>query len=144
MAPHLPGFYFDSVKNRYFKIIPNHLASEESKYSVDAINRQAKHHLQEAKGVHKSSITIANHAPLPIRRLGDRVKLLRESGLSKTPATGNIVDCWASGLERQTLFFDDRCPRCPDITHFVKDDLTNCFLYTQATLENHWQDILWA
>lgn len=141
MAPHLPGFYFDVVKNRYFKITPNHLAPEGSKYSADAVKRQAKHHLQRARGVHKPSIATTNHASLPIQPLGDRVKLLRELGLGKTPAAGTIVDCWANGLERRTLFSEGDPIKCPDITHFVKDDPTKTFLYTQATLEHQWQEI---
>jgi hypothetical protein len=36
----IPGYYFDPVKHKYFKIQRNHIAPPDSKYSIEAVNEQ--------------------------------------------------------------------------------------------------------
>ena len=36
----IPGYYFDPLKNKYFKIQRNHIAPADSKYSVEAVKEQ--------------------------------------------------------------------------------------------------------
>ncbi|KAJ5336720.1 hypothetical protein MYU51_005813 [Penicillium brevicompactum] len=40
MAPELPGFYYDEVKRKYFKIQANHQASQQAKYTQDDVKRR--------------------------------------------------------------------------------------------------------
>lgn len=69
--------------------------------------------------------------------------LLRELGLRKPFVREAVVDCWASELVRRTLFYAGKPPVMgPDITHFVKDDLTGIFSYTLGTLE-HERQFIW-
>lgn len=42
MASQLPGYYFDEVKRKYFKILPRHQAPQGAKYSKEALNTAAK------------------------------------------------------------------------------------------------------
>lgn len=40
MAPTLEGFYFDPRKEKYFKILPHHIAPRGAVYSEQAIRKQ--------------------------------------------------------------------------------------------------------
>lgn len=130
MAPSIPGYTFDVEKNRYFKIIPNHLAPPRgSQFSAQEIKRRDK-------------MRSADCAPPTKKRLGNGLKLLREVGLSRRLMKESIMESWANGLERRTLFSTyDRHLMRPDITHFVRDNLTGDFFHTHGTLENEKQTI---
>ena len=96
--------------------------------------------MQETNPVLKRLITVAGRAPVTVQP--SRLLLLRELGLHTPHAGEDIVDWWASELERRTLFHATyRASMGPDITQFVRDDLTKIFLYTQATLELDMQRI---
>lgn len=127
--PSIPGYTFDVEKNRYFRIMPNHLAAEGSQFSAQEVKRRDK-------------MRSADCAPSTKKRLGNGVKLLREVGLSRRLMKESIMESWANGLERRTLFnADGLCFRRPDITHFVRDNLTGDFLFTHGTLENEKQTV---
>jgi hypothetical protein len=101
-----------------------------------------QNHKQNSKDPHALA-AMTNRALHPIRPVGNRVKLLRELGLKKPLLAQAMVDCWASDLERRVLFYSsDPEDNGPDITHFVRDDSTDNFLYTLATLEHQPQYIL--
>lgn len=134
MAPSnhpIPGYTFDVEKNRYFKIVPNHLAPEGSQFSAQEVKRRKR-------------MRTADCAPPPAgKRLGNGLKLLREVGLSRRLMKESIVESWANGLEKPTLLFPDGdCYKGPDITHFVRDEWTGEFLFTRGTLEDQTQAIL--
>lgn len=40
MATSIPGFYFDTAKGKYFKILPNHIAPGGSKYSQQSVSKE--------------------------------------------------------------------------------------------------------
>lgn len=44
MNSKLDGFYFDPVRKKYFKVLPNHIASKGVKYSKSAIKEQEDNH----------------------------------------------------------------------------------------------------
>lgn len=122
----IPGYVFDEEKNRYFKIMPNNMVPEGSRFSAQEVKR-------------RDMISSADSAPSPpIKRLGNGVKLLREVGLSRTLMKESIMECWANGLERRTLFYSND-PRLngPDILHFVRDELTGVFLFARGALESN-------
>jgi hypothetical protein len=101
-----------------------------------------QNHKQTAPDPHALA-AMNDRALLPIRPVGNRVKLLRELGLKKPLLAQATLDCWASDLERRVLFYSYApVDNGPDITHFVRDDSTGNFLYTLATLENEPQFIL--
>jgi hypothetical protein len=169
MAANIPGFYFDVAKNRHFKITPNHLSPGGSKYSAEAIKRQRNNSIvgcssthffyltspsscssfldtsnqrQNARHLRKRSNTVLHRSSIFTHPFGGRLSLLRELGASKPTVAKAVVDSWARGLERRTLFHKTRAAHSgPDITQFVIDDLTNTFLYSLATLEGDKQYI---
>ncbi len=47
--PDFPGLYYDETKKKYFKIQPNHVAPQNSRYSEDAVRKEAQGKLRQAE-----------------------------------------------------------------------------------------------
>lgn len=81
MAPRdLPGFYYDEAKKKYFKILPNHVTPQDSKYSKDAFRKEAQSKLlqaEEKEYIQRHRQTRIQHSPILQYPLGGRVALLR-------------------------------------------------------------------
>ena len=126
--PSIPGYTFDVEKNRYFKIIPNHLATEGARFSAQQVQRRNK--------------LLNAHCAPPKKRLGNGVKLLREVGLSRQLMKESVMSSWANALESRTLISADYLYASrPDITHFVRDEPTGNFWFTRGILEDEMQFI---
>ena len=123
----IPGYTFDVDKNRYFKIIPNNLAPEGSRFSAEEVMRRNK-------------LLNAHRAPHPKKRLGDGVKLLREVGLSRQLMKESVMASWANVLESRPVIYASRLyPEGPAISQFVRDESTGMFLFTRGTREDEAQ-----
>ena len=99
MPPDLPGYYYDTSKNRYFKIQANHVAATGSKYSTQAVRaekvitktQQRDEWTRRAKTVETvTRSTLLQHPALCFdRRLGDLRKTARKT----------VAEYYAASLE---------------------------------------------
>ena len=94
----LPGFYYDEVKHKYFRIQPDHVAPAGSKYSRQSVQREAKETAREKFEIKTGRIQrsrIFNHP------LGGRFKFQRETSFQPV---GQLPDhksvTWACGLTK--------------------------------------------
>ena len=104
MAPDLPGFYFDAVRNRYFKIQPNYVAPAGSKYSRQAVEaekvimeaRRWDESIQRSKAA--TTVTRSKILRHPLTRFD------RSLGDVRKAASAILVDHYAASLEGSEAF----------------------------------------
>ena len=124
----IPGYYYDESKQKYFKIIPNHLATLGSPHSQAAVQKAAQAQIArkrldlfEAKELEQRTqkSRILRH-PL----LG-HAGLARESSSSVNVSLAN-THSWAQGLERT---------KCMESMHIGRTWTESCalFAYDKAT-----------
>lgn len=107
-APSIPGFHYDPSKRKYFKIQSNHLAPTNSKYSAQAVKREAEDQALrlrcEAQRRRTAQSRIARSRCMSHCLLGGGVGLGREFGRGHDGGgRGAIMGAWAQGLGRKTV-----------------------------------------
>ena len=125
MAPtELPGYYYDEVKNKYFKIQENHLASPSLKHSRGALRKEAE--FAVARNRKRDREQLEREQTIQQSRILGQSLLGREIGCKKHGAAVRW-DAWAKGLVGEELL------RKPgdhdDISHFIFDELTGSFIF---------------
>ena len=120
----LPGYYYDEIKKKYFKIQENHLAPPSSAYSRGAIERNAVLTLARKQKQDREQLereqTIQHSKVLKHSSLG------REIGCRKT-GTGVRWDAWAKGLKRREAL-QVVVEVHYDMSQFIFDELTGSFV----------------
>lgn len=120
----LPGYYYDEVKKKYFKIQENHAVPPSSKYSRRGIKRETE--LALARKRQQDREQLEREQTIQHSKLLQRSLLTREIGCWKD-GTGVRWDVWAEGLERREALrveIDDCC----DISQFIIDELTGSLI----------------
>ena len=126
MAPtELPGYYYDEVKKKYFKIQENHLASPSLKHSRGALKKEAesalaREHKRDREQLEREQTTQQSKV------LGHSF-LWREIGC-RGNGTAVRWDVWAKGLVRGEVL-RIKTGDHHDISHFVFDELTGSFIF---------------
>ncbi len=98
MPPNLPGFYFDSEKNRYFKIQANHIAPTDSKYSRQAV--QAEKVIRKVKRRDESVRRLKETATVTRSKLLQHPLLAfdRRLGDIRKSVTSQVAEYYAASL----------------------------------------------
>lgn len=115
MPPNIPGFYFDAIKNRYFKVQPNSAASSPSSpWTATAVKRRRSEAVTAKKAQRRKHQT-RNHVKRS--RVHDLWTFsgcldVQTNGGSRAGGTEGDVksESWAMGLEEKgrVRFYDDR------------------------------------
>lgn len=124
--PSVPGYTYDEMKKKYFKIQPNHVAAANSRYSEQSIKKQAEGQaiLKKQKLHHERELQTKIAQPrLRHPLLGGSAGLGRELGHGCHRRRSAGIAAWAQGLESTTML----CTREPP-TRFAYDDATGCFV----------------
>ena len=120
----LPGYYYDEVRRKYFKIQENHLAPPGSNYSKTAIKRGTELALAQKREQDREEMereqTIQRSQLLQHSLLG------RELGFRKD-GTGVRWDVWAAGLQRRKALQVER-EGSDNISQFIFDELTGSLI----------------
>lgn len=125
MAPtELPGYYYDEVKKKYFKIQENHLASPSVKYSRGALKKEAEFALaRKRKRVREQ---LEREQTIQQSKILGHSLLGREIGYRRN-GTAVRWDAWAKGLVgREALRIETGDHH--GISHFIFDELTGSFI----------------
>ena len=108
MAPVIPGFYYDHEKRKYFKIQPNHVATDGTagKYSKAAVKREA----EERREQKRRKLLEQKKGKMTIKRskvLNDPLAggwgVMRELGVNDAERTTTMMRAWAQGLESRKV-----------------------------------------
>lgn len=131
MPPHIPGFYYDETKGRYFKIQPNHAVPHGFKYSAQSIKLQqenTEHEEQKAKTNSRNRKgRIQKHPALQHPLIGG-FRLTSEASISRVDPSTVVHNAWAKGLDPEWSIEDPKGKQA-EIRHFVYDDASTCFIY---------------
>ena len=125
MPPYeLPGYYYDEVKKKYFKIQENHLAPPGSNYSSGAIKRETQ--LALARKREQDREQLEREQTIQRSKLLQNSLLERELGSRKN---GTVVrwDMWAEELERRKAV-QVGADGTDHISQFVLDELTGSLI----------------
>ena len=120
----LPGYYYDELRRKYFKIQENHLAPPGSNYSRTAINKGTEFAL--ARGREQDRRELERDQTIQRSKLLQRSLLGRELGFRKD-GPGVRWDVWADGLQRRKALRVDR-EGLDNISQFIFDELTGSFI----------------
>lgn len=125
----IPGFYYDEVRKKYFKVQPSHVAPQGSKYSEDAVKREAKTQLLQQTAL---AVKEQNQRERFVRSriyhhpLGGRLSLQREIG-NMMADNGSNMASWAMGLSKRVCVESDHLPY--SAACLVSDDDTRSLIY---------------
>ena len=120
----LPGYYYDEVKKKYFKIQENHLAPPGSNYSRTAIKRGTE--LALAREREQDREQLEREQTIQRSQLLQHSLLGRELGFRKD-GTGVRWDVWADGLQRSKALQVER-EGSDNISQFIFDELTGSLI----------------
>ena len=120
----LPGYYYDEVKKKYFKIQGNHLAPPGSKYSRTAIKRGTELALAQKREEDREQLE--REQTVQGSKLLQHSLLRRELG-SRKDGTGVRWDVWADGLQRRKALQVER-EYSHIISQFIVDELTGSLI----------------
>ena len=134
MPPALPGFYYDTEKQKYFRIQPNHLAANGSaiKYSKAALEKEAKDQCEQKRRrvqQQKERQTRLQRSRVLESPLGGAWSLMRELGV-RTSESGFVWRAWAQGLQRSNVLKFP--PRDGGGGIFVFDEATGVLTHSEA------------
>ncbi len=117
----LPGYYYDEVKKKYFKIQENHVVPPSSKYSKMRIKRETE--LALARKRQQDREQLEREQTIQHPKVLQHSLLTREIGCRRD---GTVVrwDVWAEGLERREALRLNSC----DISQFIFDELTGSLI----------------
>ena len=125
MPPYeLPGYYYDEVKNRYFKIQESHLAPPGSNHSRGAIKRGTQ--LALARKREQDRDQLEREQTIQPSKLLQHSLLGRELG-SRKDGTDMRWDVWAEELERRKAV-QVGANGTDHISQFVLDELTGSLI----------------
>lgn len=127
----IPGFYYDKVKKKYFKIQPNHIAPTGSAYSRDSVKKDAEDILEAQERAAFEWLErkqIMQRSKVLTHPFGGRLALGRETGL-QYDSTRRMIEAWAYGIQdRVTLTHRGG----HDIGQFVYDEATGNFIFASV------------
>ena len=117
----LPGYYYDEVKKKYFKIQENHLAPPSSNYSRRAVKRKTE--LALARKWEQDREQLEREQTIQHSKVLQHSLLGREIGCRRD---GTVVrwDVWAEGLDRREALRLESC----DISQFIFDEPTGSLI----------------
>lgn len=104
-ALNIPGFHYDETKKKYFKILPNHVAPEGSKYSIASLQKEAE------EGAARKRVKTYEEKTIKQRFQRSRVlthSLIGEVGLCREGGVANDGEkaafaAWAQGLRKSKV-----------------------------------------
>ena len=117
----LPGYYYDEVKKKYFKIQENHLAPPSSTYSRKAVKRKIE--LALARKWEQDREQLEREQTIQHSKVVQHSLLGREIGCRRD---GTVVrwDVWAEGLKmKEAVRLESH-----DISQFIFDELTGSLI----------------
>ena len=120
----LPGYYYDEVRRKYFKIQENHLAPPGSKYSRTAIKRATELALTRERD--HDCEQLAREQTIQRSLLLQHSLLGRELGF-RNDETGLRWDLLADGLQRRKALQVER-EGSDNISQFIFDELTGSLI----------------
>ena len=155
MAPNIPGYTFDEVKGKYFKIIPNHIATSAGMHTAAAVTREREMSLVSLPDASAYSPLTGNLQHLQrqaIRRTRiDKELIKRSAVVQRSSASTGLMgherergaydsqmgdvwrQTWANGLELtpfiQRLIPPGEAQSARDIRHFVLDEASGAVVY---------------
>ncbi|KAL8955997.1 MAG: hypothetical protein Q9183_006455, partial [Haloplaca sp. 2 TL-2023] len=155
MAPHIPGYTFDEVKGKYFKVTPNHLATSAGMYTAAALTRQHEISIVSQIDASASSPLTGNlqrFQQQALRRTRiDKEQIKRSAVVQRSSASAGLMSherergayesqmgdvwrqTWANGLELtpfiQRLLSPGEAQNARDIRHFVLDEASGAVVY---------------
>jgi hypothetical protein len=97
MPAELPGFYFDSAQNKYFRIQANHVAPRDSPYSAQAVQAR-KHRERSEPSIRTDSFTKAKYFETTSGSI-----LQRRMGRGAT-SSDIVNDAWANDMTGQHIY----------------------------------------
>ena len=104
-SKHIPGFYFDESKRKYFKIQPNHSSPQGSKYSKDSIAKETEEQIsRKRRKVFDDRFFQERTRRSKISRhpFHGIIGLERERGFCND-GKKDAIEAWAQGLEERQL-----------------------------------------
>ncbi|OAP64760.1 hypothetical protein AYL99_00732 [Fonsecaea erecta] len=106
MPADLPGYHFDPVKNRYFKIQPNHIAPSGSNYSVQAVRAEEaiKDAQREDELLYRSKLAITPRRSKLLQH--PMLEFDRRLGHLRKSAGALVSEYYAAGLTGMGVFPD--------------------------------------
>lgn len=127
MPPYeVPGYYYDEVKNKYFKIQENHLAPPGSNHSREAIKRGTQ--LALARKREQVRDQLEREQTIQGSKLLQHSLLGRELG-SRKDGTGMRWDVWAKELQRrESSQVEVEVDGPYEISRFIFDELTGSLI----------------
>ena len=117
----LPGYYYDEVKKKYFKIQGNHVVPPSSKYSKMGIKRETE--LALARKRQQDREQLERKQTIQHSKVLQSSLLTREISCRKD-GRGVRWDLWAEELKRREAL---RLKSC-DISQFIFDELTGSLI----------------
>lgn len=128
-TPSIPGYYYDELKKKHFKILPNHVAPAGSKYSEQSVKREAED--QVARTRHRlygqrRLQTMIDRPRLRSHLLGGDAGFGREMGGNFDSRSAGMR-AWAQCLESR-LIGSSRSSNAL----FARDDVTGGLIFVLA------------
>ncbi len=103
-TPSIPGYYYDEIKRKHFKILPNHLVPAGFKYSEQYVKREAEDQVARKRHTlynRRRLQTTIDRPRLRSHLLGGGVGLGREIGEHFDGRSAQL-GAWAQGLGRRS------------------------------------------
>lgn len=105
--PHLPGFFYDAEKRKYFRIQADHQAPSNAKYSASQVARGVREAKKRKTAAHDEEIrcrqTVRRSATFLDSQTGG-ISLAREIGIQNPGEHRNEIDAaFVAGLQPATL-----------------------------------------
>ncbi|KAL2041738.1 hypothetical protein N7G274_005522 [Stereocaulon virgatum] len=130
-STNIPGFYYDRVKRKYFKIQPNHIAPTGSAYSTDSVKKDAEDILEakeRAKFEQLERKQIMQRSKVLSYPLGGRLALERETGL-QYDSIRRMNEAWVYGIQDRIVLTHNSGH---DMGPFVYDKATGGFIFASV------------
>ncbi|KAL1954843.1 hypothetical protein VTO42DRAFT_531 [Malbranchea cinnamomea] len=131
----IPGYYYDPVKKKYFKVQPSHLVPVGSSYTRESIkerHRESRKRKREHAYDHRMRIQRVQRSMLHRHPLLGGLGLEREAGslsLTSREASVKCAETCATLFERNTLVdFNDRHEGFGNISTFARDPCTGLLI----------------
>jgi hypothetical protein len=130
-STNIPGFYYDRVKKKYFKIQPNHIAPTGSAYSRDSVKKDAEDILEAKERAAFEWLErkqIMQRSKVLTHPLGGRLTLEQETGL-QYDSIRRMNEAWVYGIQDRTTLTHHGGH---DIGQFVYDEATGSFIFASV------------
>ncbi|KAF8245799.1 hypothetical protein K440DRAFT_633097 [Wilcoxina mikolae CBS 423.85] len=110
MPTEIPGFYYDTEKGKYFRVLPHHAAPTSSFYSSSSVEQQQREKQRNEELQHEATHRLKRKRRAPLKSNPYvRATLYRElSGVvSSTEHAVDTQQVYAQGLRRRQVFETD-------------------------------------